>query len=62
MEEFYNASRMGKPRKPAPAPVYSPPVKKEFIPAGPNVTGMGRSRRRKLKGKKTAKGGKPRRR
>lgn len=56
MEAFYNASRKDKPATAAATPVYSPPLKTEFIPTGPNVTGMGRSRRRKhKKAKKTSK-------
>jgi len=54
-EAFFNASRKDKPATAAATPVYSPPLKTEFIPTGPNITGMGRSRRRKLKGKKTSK-------
>jgi hypothetical protein len=55
MESFYTKSREGKPATATPVPAYTPPLKTEFTPAGPSVTGMGRSRRRKQHPKKTKK-------
>ena len=61
MQNFFTKSREGKPATASSAPMYTPPVRTEFNPPGvnPNITGMGRSRRRKNKktAKKTVKGG-----